>query len=73
MKNSMRIKMFKLEKIANILDELNSTMEYISKNKRETLEKPEDERAYWENEQLPVMDLKLEAYTELYKALEKMF
>ena len=72
MTNNVRIKLFKLEKVADIIDELNTSCEYMTNKKNEILAKTEDEREYWETAQLPEIDMKLVAYAELIKTFEKM-
>ena len=72
MKNSVRIKMMKMERIADFIDTLQQEIEYLTKQRDEILNKPEDERAYWETQEIPNYENKIDAYNQLIKDLEKM-
>lgn len=73
MKNNVRIKLMKMERIADFIDTLQNEIEWNKKQRDEILNKPEEERAYWETSEIPNYENKIEAYNQLIKELEKTY
>ncbi len=72
MKNTVRIKLMKMERIADFIDTLQQEIIWNTAKRDEILNKPEEERAYWETNDIPNYEHKIDAYTQLIKDLEKM-
>ncbi len=72
MKNSVRIKLMKMERIADFIDTLQQEIMWNTKQRDEILDKPEDERASWETQDISNYENKIDAFNQLIKDLEKM-
>lgn len=72
MKNNVRIKLMKMERIADFIDTIQQEIVWNTKQRDEILNKPEEERACWEINDIPNYENKIDAYNQLIKELEKM-